>query len=71
MGHRDVHRDEWCRAAEVRGQHPWDGRRARLPESDAWGGVRQDAVADALRALRQMPDAGAGKWAGRVRGGRG
>ena len=70
MGRRDGRRGEWCRAAEVRGQRPWDARRVRLRGSGAWGGVRRDAVADGRRELPQMPDEGAGKWAGRVPGGR-
>ncbi len=64
MVHRDVLRDELYRAAEVRGQHPWDVRRARLRESDAWAGVRRDATAGGRRALRQKLDEGAGKLAG-------
>ncbi len=67
MGRRDARRDVWCRAAEVRGQRPWDGCRARQRESDAWGGVRRGAMADARRGLRQMPGADAEKLAGRER----
>lgn len=70
MGRQDVLRDELCRAAEVRGQHPWDVRRARLRESDALDGVRRDAMADARRELQQKPDADAEKSAGRAQGGR-
>ncbi len=70
MGHRDVLRGEWCRAAEVQGQRPWDACRARLPGLDAWDGVRRDAMADARRALRLKPDAGAGKLAARELDGR-
>jgi hypothetical protein len=69
MGRRDARRDELCRAVEVRGQHPWAAHRVRLRESDAWDGVRQDAMADARRELRQKLDEGAGKSAGRGRDG--
>ena len=70
MGRRDVRRGELFQAAAVRGQRPWDARRVRPPESDAWDGARRDATVDARRAVRQKPDADAGKSAGRVRGGR-
>jgi hypothetical protein len=70
MGRRAGRRDELFRAAEVRGQRPWDALRARLRGSDALDAVRRDAMADARQGLRQKPDAGAGKWAGREPGGR-
>ena len=65
MDHRDARRGALFLAAEVRGQRPWDGRRARLPGSDAWAAVRRDAAADGRRALPQKPDVDAGKSAGR------
>jgi hypothetical protein len=60
-----------CPEAEQRdrGQLPWDAHRSVTGGSDAWDGARRDAGPDAIPEVHW--DAGAGKWADRVRDGRG
>jgi len=62
--HRAGCRDELFRAAEVRGQLPWDERRELLAGSGAWDGVRQDATAAVFPEVPKKPDAGAEILAG-------
>jgi hypothetical protein len=69
MDHLAGCRDELSRAAEVRGQLPWDARQERLAESDASDAVPPDAMVAAFRAAPKKPDADAGKSAGRAQAG--
>ena len=68
MAPRDGFRDGSVRAAAVRGRRQWDAVRLNRFESDAWAGVRRDAVADAIREVRRRRAGDAEKWAGREPG---
>ena len=71
QGRRDGRRDALCREAEARVLRLADARPQALNAWDAWDGVRRDARADAARREPHPPLAdGAGKSAGRARGGR-
>jgi hypothetical protein len=65
MGHRDGFRDALARAAAILDRRQSVAVRLNRFAWDAWAGVRRDAMADAIREVRQHRDADAERLAGR------